>query len=472
LHPNIRFMNSKQTTGVDWLLILTYVCLIVVGLLAVYTADYDDAHTALFDMSRSYGRQAIWMGVSLFIAFVVLMVDSRLFTSSAYVLYALSLLLLILVLVAGAVISGSKSWIETGFFNIQPSEIAKFATCLALAKHLAGVSSTISTEREHIVTFGIIIIPILLTLMQGDAGSALVFFSLILVLYREGLSGMFLVLGAICTALFLLALLLPYTILGAAIGVVLLGVLLWREGRAMVPSNIWTYTGVVGLALLVSYYLGAAWLLPLSVVGTGVVVILYFNSKRLIFGLLSLFMLCSAYISSVDFAFNHFLKPHQKNRIGVVLGLVEDKQGVGYNLNQSKIAIGSGGFWGKGFLQGTQNKGNFVPELRTDFIFCTIGEEFGFLGSLLIVGLYVLLLTRIVQVAERQLSPLSRVYGYGVAAILFFHFAINIGMTIGLVPIIGIPLPFLSYGGSALISFTILLFVFIKLDSERSSFLR
>jgi rod shape determining protein RodA len=469
-YPFLQRMSTPQT-GIDWVLVLTYVALIFIGLLAVYTADYDDNHTALLDFSCSYGRQAIWIGFALLAGFVILMIDSQFFTGFAYFIYGMSLLLLMLVLVMGAVISGSKSWIETGFFNIQPSELAKFATCLALAKHLAGVNVTLSTEREHLVTLGIVFVPIMLTLMQGDAGSALVFFSLILVLYREGLSGMFLIMGAIAVALFLLALLFPYLNLGIVLAVAGLGILLFKE-RLSNPNNIWLYVGVVSVILGVAYYFGTVVLLPLASLAAVAAVIMYFNTKRLAFSLLSIFLICSVYISSVDFAFNRFLKPHQKNRIGVILGLVDDKQGVGYNLNQSKIAIGSGGMWGKGFLQGTQNKGNFVPELRTDFIFCTIGEEFGFMGSLLIVGLYVLLLVRLVQVAERQSSPFSRVYGYGVASILFFHFAINMGMTIGLVPIIGIPLPFLSYGGSALISFTILLFVFIKLDSERSMFLR
>lgn len=462
---------STQQTGIDWLLVLLYIALAVIGLLAVYTADYDESHTALFDFTRSYGRQAIWIGFSLLLGFVILMIDSHFFTGFAYLIYGMSLFLLILVLAMGAVISGSKSWIETGFFNIQPSEIAKFATCLALAKHLSGLNVVISTEREHLVTLGIVFVPIMLTLMQGDAGSALVFFSLILVLYREGLSGMFLLMGAIAVALFLLALLFPYKLLGGIVALVGLGILLYRERLANV-HDVAGYVGISGFMLLIAYYFGTPVLLPIATVAAIVVIVLHFNAKRLVFSLLSVFLVCSIYISSVDFAFNRFLKPHQKNRIGVILGLVEDKKGVGYNLNQSQIAIGSGGIWGKGFLQGTQNKGNFVPELRTDFIFCTIGEEFGFMGSFTIVFLYILLLTRLVQVAERQSSPFSRVYGYGVASILFFHFAINMGMTIGLVPIIGIPLPFLSYGGSALLSFTILFFVFIKLDSERSMYLR
>lgn len=462
-------MYSSSRPGFDWATIFLYIALVGIGVLAVYTADYDEKHTYLFDFSRSYGRQALWAGASLLVGAFILILDSRFFITLSYGIYSFSMLLLISVLVIGSVISGSKSWIETGFFNIQPSEIAKFATCLALAKYLGSLHTTIGTEREHIVTAAIIALPVMLTLMQGDAGSALVFLSLILVLYREGLSGVFLLMGVVFTLLFVLSLLLPFQAITSGIIALLTLYYLRREGLKNYRNALIFVFALIAV-LTLSAVLEPIFLVILLLLTALVVTILFLNTKRISYFLLSLFFICSVYIKSVDFAFNNFLKPHQQNRIGVILGIIEDKKGVGYNLNQSKIAIGSGGLWGKGFLEGTQNKGNFVPELRTDFIFCTLAEEFGFVGSLTIIGLYLFLLLRLVELAERQRSPISRIYGYGVLSVLFFHFVINVGMTIGLVPVIGIPLPFVSYGGSALLSFSVLLFVFIKLDSEHTSY--
>jgi rod shape determining protein RodA len=323
-------------------------------------------------------------------------------------------------LIIGRNVGGNQAWIPIGSFRLQPSEFAKSATCLLLARYLSSGTNKIQDFKTQLTAAFIIVLPTALILLQPDAGSALTFSSLILVLYREGLSGYFLVIEGLSILLFVL------TILYNKYLVVL---------------------GAIALAGILSYF--------------------YRKSRKSV-TLIGFGLLFSVFFTlSVDFAYNKILKPHQKNRINVILGKVSDPRGIGYNLNQSKIAIGSGGLWGKGYLQGTQTKYNFVPEQSTDFIFCTIGEEWGFAGCFLVICLYLFLLIRIVNIAERQKSSFSRIYAYGVASILFFHIFINIGMTIGLIPVIGIPLPFLSYGGSSLWSFTILLFILLKLNSNR-----
>lgn len=328
--------------------------------------------------------------------------------------------MLLAVLLVGNVTSGSKSWFLIGNFKLQPSEFAKFATCLALAKYLSALNIKIQDIRTKIITAFIIGLPVLLIFLQNDTGSALVYTAFIFVLYREGLSGNVLILGVLGIALFFLALLINQYII--------LGVLL-------------------AIALILFKYIR--------------------KRRKEITILVGSFIIIAGFVFSVNYIYENVLEEHQKGRIDVLLGKEVDLKGIGYNVNQSKIAIGSGGFIGKGFLQGTQTKYNFVPEQSTDFIFCTIGEEWGFVGSSIVIVLYVLLFLRIIMMAERQRSSYSRIYGYGVASILFFHFVINIAMTIGLAPVVGIPLPFISYGGSSLWAFTILLFVFIKQDANR-----
>ncbi len=462
---------SARRVEIDWLLIILYLCLVAVGWLAIYTADFDELHPEMYYQGRNYGRQFLWIGVCLALGIIIQMLDTRFFTAFAYLIYGFAVVLLIGTLFFGTEINGSKSWIKLGFFNIQTSEIAKFATCLALAKYLSSLNVTLTDIKEQILAGIFIFIPVFFILAQGDDGSALVFSSLIFVLYREGLSGGFLILGVALIVLFILSLLIPfYYIMGAFIIAIL--TVLFYKGKGTPWIRILIYAIPIFIATIVSLYMDSSAFLMVLSIGAGVALLAAFMTKRLVYSLLTLTFVCGLYVQGVSYIYNEVLKPHQKNRIGVILGTIEDKQAVGYNLNQSKIAIGSGGLWGKGFLQGTQNKGNFVPELSTDFIFCTIGEEFGFAGSVTLIVLFILLMLRAISVAERQQSRFSRIYGYGVASIIFFHFAINIGMTVGLVPIIGIPLPFISYGGSSLIGFTILLFILIKLDSERFLHLR
>lgn len=415
-------MNNQRSLffNVDWFIILTYLALCIIGWFNIHAAVYDPENPSIIDLDTNYGKQLIFIVSAVIIGFVILLLEGKFFNAFSPIFYGITLLLLVLVLVIGRNVGGNQAWIPIGNFRLQPSEFAKFATCLLLARYLSSGTVKVQDVRTQVVAAFIILIPTALILLQPDAGSALTFSSLILVLYREGLSGYFLVIEGLSILLFILTVLYnKYFVITGVVAFAGLMIYLFRKNRNLI-----------------------------TVIGVGLVFSIVF-------------------IFSVDFAYNSVLKPHQKNRIDVILGKVNDPRGIGYNLNQSKIAIGSGGLWGKGYLQGTQTKYNFVPEQSTDFIFCTVGEEWGFAGCFVVIGLYLFLLLRIVIIAERQRSPFSRIYGYGVASILFFHFFINIGMTIGLIPVIGIPLPFLSYGGSSLWSFTILLFILLKLDSNR-----
>lgn len=415
-------MREKNSIlkNVDWWLVGLYFALAFMGWMSVYAAVYNSEHSSIFDMGQRYGKQALWIGTSVILIFIILMIDMKFFTSFAYIIYGATLLLLVAVLVMGKEVAGSKSWIEVGSFALQPSEFAKFASNLALAKYLSSIQINLKDVKQIIRAGIIIFAPAGLIFLQNDTGSALVYFSFILVLYREGFSGNFLVFGFLLALLFILTLL------------------------------------VGKITMLIS---------------VAVIAILLFllmkKARKNILRLLAILVLVGGFIFSIDYAFENILQQHQKTRIEVLLGLKTDYRGAGYNVHQSLIAIGSGGPTGKGFLQGTQTKYNFVPEQSTDFIFCTVGEEWGFMGTATVVILFMFLLIRIIIVAERQRSSFSRIYGYGVASILFFHFSINVAMTIGLAPVIGIPLPFFSYGGSSLWSFTVLLFIFIKMDSYR-----
>lgn len=415
-------MNNQRSIffNVDWFAILAYIVLCVIGWFNIHAAVYDPLNPTILDLDTNYGKQLIFIISALIIGFAILLLDSKVFTTFSPIFYAITIILLILVLLIGRNVGGNQAWIPIGSFRLQPSEFAKFATCLLLARYLSSSTIKVQEIRTQLVAAFIILLPTALILLQPDAGSALTFSSLILLLYREGLSGYFLAIEGLSILLFVLTVLYNKYIVLA---------------------------GIIVCAGIIFYY--------------------YRKSKKMIkvtgFGVLFSIL----FIFSVDYAYNQILKPHQKNRIDIILGKVNDPRGIGYNLNQSKIAIGSGGILGKGYLQGTQTKYNFVPEQSTDFIFCTVGEEWGFVGCFFVIGLYLFLLIRIINIAERQRSSFARIYGYGVASILFFHIFINIGMTIGLIPVIGIPLPFLSYGGSSLWSFTILLFILLKFDSNR-----
>lgn len=409
---------------IDWWLLLMYLALAVIGVSAIYAAAFNENNPSIFDMSQHYGKQLLFLGISLFLGVIIMLVDAKFFNTFAYVIYALSILLLLYVLVNGDTIAGSKSWIKVGGFSFQPSEFAKFGTALAVAHYLGDINTDFSKLKTQMIAYGMVLFPMMLVLCQGDAGSSLVFLVFILVFYREGMSGNILLIGMAAVTLFLLTLYFPklYIIIGLV--VVCVGVFFLIERT---KKNIWNLIAALTVSIM--------------------------------------------FVLSVDFFFYNVLKQHQRTRINIVLGIEKDIYGVGYNLHQSKIAIGSGGFSGKGYMQGTMTKYNFVPEQHTDFIFCTIGEEFGFVGSFVLLSLYLAFLIRIIWLAERQRSPFSRIYGYAIASIIFFHLLVNIGMTIGLMPVIGIPLPFLSYGGSSLLMFSLMFFVFLKQDANRMNIL-
>jgi len=410
---------------IDWVMVGLFLVLVLMGWFNIYAAVFNDEHRSIFDMTQNYGKQTIWIAGAIFLALMILVIDGKFYAAFSYPIYGVMILLLLSTFAFARDVKGSYGWIDIGSFKLQPAEFAKFATNMALAKYLSVLDIKMKDLKTKVVSLMIIGLPAAIVLLQNDTGSALVFGSFFFLLYREGLSGNILLMGLLIGALFVLTLLVKKFVL---IGI------------------------IVGIGLLLFF--------------------LVRKSRKNIVVLVSGVLIAASIVFSVDYVYNHVLQLHQRTRIDVLLGKQTDLKGAGYNVNQSKIAIGSGGFFGKGFLQGTQTKYDFVPEQSTDFIFCTVGEEWGFLGSLLVIGLFMCLLTRIVFVAERQRSQYSRIYGYGVACILFIHLLINIGMTIGLAPVIGIPLPFFSYGGSSLWSFTILLFVFIRLDAYRLQILR
>lgn len=417
--------NLRQRSffaNLDWLTISLWFILCIIGLFNIHAAVYDPEHPGLFNLNTNYGKQSIYIFTAIIIGFCILIIDQRFFMSMTPIIYIVVILLLIAVLVVGRNVGGNQAWIPLGSFRLQPSEFGKLATCLLLAYYLNTQANKTPNLKTLFIGACIVLLPVFLVMLQPDTGSALAFFSLIFVFYREGyVSTTFLSLIALAIFLFVMALL--------------------------VPSQ-WVLIG--GL-----------------VVVFGLAAFMLRRRRKYLLNVLLLFLASVVYVLSVDFAYETLLQPHQRSRIDVIMGKIDDPRGQGYNLNQSKIAIGSGKLFGKGYLQGTQTKYNFVPEQSTDFIFCTIGEEWGFVGSFILVSLYLILLIRIVNIAERQRTVFARIYAYGVASILFFHFFINIGMTIGIIPVIGIPLPFISYGGSSLWSFTILLFLLLRFDSAR-----
>ena len=419
-------MNERNSIigKIDWIIVFIYLALVLIGWFSIFSARYNEAHPSIFDMSQVYGKQLIWIGVSLLMGFIILLIDAKFFNAFSMWIYIAVLFSLFAVLVYGKATKGATSWIDLGGgVKFQPSEFAKMATALALAGYLDRLDVDLQKRKDQIVAITLVLIPMALVLLQNDTGSAIVFVSFIFVFYREGLpgAGWVMLAGVVAIILFVFTLIwsqkIMYIILGGL------------------------------LVLTLTYYI--------------------LNKKKHLITMLGVFACMFVFVFSVNYAFSKVLQEHQRSRIEVLLGMKDDPKGDGYNVHQSKIAIGSGGLTGKGFLQGTQTKYDFVPEQHTDFIFCTIGEEGGFFGTATVVLLYVALLVRLIILAERQRSTFSRVYGYGVAGIFFVHVAINIGMTIGLVPVIGIPLPFLSYGGSSMLAFTIMLAIFVKQDANR-----
>ena len=431
----------------DWGLVLLYLLFVVIGWINIYAAVYNTEHQSIFDISQNYGKQLIWIITAVVLAIAVLLMDSRFFAVFSYHIYVTLIFFLVLVLLFGKEVAGSKSWFAIGAFSLQPSEFAKFATCIVIAKYLSSLGAKFRHARSKIVTALFLIVPMVLILLQPDAGSALVYISFVFVLYREGLSGNFLLAGLFAVLLFIITLMLQNTFFE-------------------LPFDI-AISGKMILVFIIALIIGIIYLILKSNRASKAK-----SNTSLVTIMILVFCLSAGFIYSVDYAFDNLLSTHQRDRINELLAIRSDPSGTGYNVNQSKISIGSGGFTGKGFLQGTQTKYDFVPEQSTDFIFCTIGEEWGFVGSTVFIAIFVLLLWRITVIAERQRSRFSRVYAYGILSILAFHFMLNIGMTIGIMPVIGIPLPFISYGGSSLWTFIILVALLLRFDMNRNEIIR
>ncbi|MEC5148299.1 rod shape-determining protein RodA [Chitinophaga sp. 212800010-3] len=424
--------QAKLTQGIDWPIVGLYLALVIIGISSIFAAEYrgdDNVWQDILHPGKNYSRQLIWFGVSLVLASVIWLTDSKFFTATANLLYVGGLLLLLLVLGIGKDVKGSHSWLVVGGFQFQPAELTKLCTNLALAKYLSSQETDFTKLRSRLIAAALALIPAGIIILQDETGLALVYFSFFLVMYREGLPGVLLVIAFSGIVLVLSALLVDRTVLFSIFTVITALVIYFMRREIKRKRS--------KLALILGIYAFC--------------------------GLFVMFV--------VPFAFTKVLKDYQVRRIEVMLGKENDPKAT-YNTRQSMIAIGSGGFWGKGYLKGTQTRYDFVPEQSTDFIFCTIGEDFGFFGSVLFLGLYVALLFRVIFVAERQRSTFTRVYAYGVASIIFFHLAINISMTIGLAPVIGIPLPLVSYGGSSLMTFTMLIFILLRLDADRQMVLR
>ena len=470
--------RNNLWANIDWLTVTVYMVLVLLGWINIYAAVYNAEYHQIFDISQRYGKQLMWIGAALLIAFTILLIETNFYVFFAYFIYGAVILLLILVLFAGAEVNNSKSWLMLGGFAIQPAEFGKFATALALARYMSSFGFKLQQFKSLLLMGVLILLPAALIFLQNDTGSALVYFAFILVLFREGLSGVVLFFATLVGLLFIFSLVLSELLLFLILaGLFLLVFLFLNAGMKHYLKVVSFLAGAFILLTAINYFTGLGFEIPGLVAGSvlvaGLAIVLYGLRKKLkSYTLVALVFVGSVLFTvTVDYTFNNMLEPYQQSRINELLGIESDPLGIGYNVNQSKIAIGSGGFWGKGFLNGTQTKYNFVPEQSTDFIFCTVGEEWGFVGTSVVILLFMLLLVRIVWLAEKQRSRFSRIYGYSVAVILFFHFMVNIGMTIGLMPVIGIPLPFFSYGGSSLWAFTILLFIFLRLDASRLDFL-
>jgi rod shape determining protein RodA len=418
--------NDAFTEGIDWMTVLLYITLATLGWFNIYAAVYDpELNQSIFDFNYSSGKQLLWIGCSFILIAFLILIDYKFYDHFAYIIYGMVILLLMAVLVAGKEVAGSKSWFEIGSIRVQPSEFAKFATALAISKYLSDLTLKLDQKKTIMILAGIIGLPVGLIMLQGDTGSAMVFSVFIVVLFIEGLTPIPIIVGLSSGVLLILALLVEKTHL--TIGFSVLALI------------------IIGLIFLYKKYV----IKPIILVIIGYAFII-------------------GVIYSVDYVVYHVMKPHQQNRVKALINPDGDPLGYGWNVTQSKIAIGSGGFLGKGFLEGTQTKFDYVPEQSTDFIFCTIGEEHGWIGTFTVISLFVVFMLRLFYLADKQKNRMARIYGYCVACIIFFHFLVNIGMTIGLFPVVGIPLPFFSYGGSSLWSFTILLFIFLNLDASKS----
>ncbi len=478
--------NTNLLGSVDWFTIILYLIMVVAGAVSIYAATYDYDKASMFDLSEYSGKQFLWAAMAFLIGFSLLLIDRRIYEAYAYPIYGFMILLLILTIFVAPDIKGSRSWLVFGPVSLQPAEFTKAATALALAKLFSTYGFTLNGWRNYAIAIAIIVLPILCIILEKETGSALVYTALIFVLYREGMSGFVLFAALMAVVYFVVVLkFAAVTFMGIPLGMVIAFILVMTliVGMLLVYCRSW----ILGRNVLLGYLAAGALAGGLALAGVHVngyaffLPVIFLSLLYLLWGMLHddlrkvLITVCFAaasvlFMFMVDIAFNKVLEPHQQKRIMVTLGIADDPRGAGYNVNQSKIAIGSGGITGKGFLNGTQTKLKYVPEQHTDFIYCTIGEEKGFVGSVAVLLLFLALILRIITLAERNHSTFARVYAYSVASYLIFHLTINIGMVIGLCPVIGIPLPFFSYGGSSLWGFTILLFILLRIDADRHSY--
>lgn len=411
--------NQSVISNIDWIIVLSYIALVVLGWLNIYSSSLPEVETSIFDFSQSYGKQLIFIIVSVPLIFVLLTLDAKFYEKFSIIIFGVALLAIAGLFVFGKTVKGQANWYSFGSFGLQPSEFAKFATALALSKYLSDVQVNLKDVRRQLQALGIIFLPVIL-ILPHDPGSALIYTVFFFVLYREGLPSWYLWAGFVAIVIF-----------------------------------------IAGLLIEVQYIILIAFI---------IIAFSYFRTRlvdrNIIFSSI-LFVVICGFTLSTNYLFENVLQQHHRDRFNILLGREVDLKGIGYNVNQSKIAIGSGGWYGKGFLEGTQTKGGFVPEQHTDYIFTTVGEEWGFIGSLVVILIFLSLILRILYSAERQKTKFSRVYGYCVASILFIHFFVNVAMVVGIFPTIGVPLPLFSYGGSGILGFTILLFIFVKMDANK-----
>ena len=477
--------QNSVLRSIDWITILIYIALLAFGWVSVCGASYSYGDADLFSLETRSGMQIVWIVTSIMLGTCLLLIDDRIYETFAFAIYVVMLLLLFATIFNPHEIKGSRSWIVMGPLRIQPAEFAKFATALAVAKLMSGYKFSIEKWKDLAKAIAMIITPMILIVMQKETGSALVYASLFLMLYREGMTGSFLFTGIAMVVYFVVGIRFEQPLLwetpthvGPFVVLLLIQiltsalVLVYCKAKKEAKYIFLTSVGITLLALLFSQFVipfNIIWvqLLLLIVTICYLVWLLYYNHMREYFFILLFTIGSAVFFFSASYVLNNIMEPHQRVRINVLLGLEEDLAGAGYNVHQSEIAIGSGGLRGKGFLNGTQTKLKFVPEQDTDFIFCTVGEEEGFLGSASVLLLFLCLILRLIYVSERQTHTFGRVYGYCVVSIFLFHLFINVGMVLGLTPVIGIPLPFFSYGGSSLWGFTLLLFIFLRIDASR-----
>lgn len=467
--------NPLSIGKIDWWSVLLFLVLTVLGWINIYSVLQDGSEGGILDLSTRYGRQLMWVGVCLFVAIAILLIDDKYYHIFAYPAYWIAVVVLVAVLFVGREVNGAKAWIYIGGQGIQPAEFAKFTTALALARYMSRFNFSPRRMRDVVMCFAIILLPAAIIILQQDTGSAMVYAAFMIVFFREGMNGWIFALSVMGVMIFILSFLLtPFAMLAGIIGVCVAAEAV-ANGRlrtkviylaALTLATIAIYFGVEllsgkGISLFLSLLIASLASIPF------VIAYSYRNRLRNVFNYLGLFAFSLIFASSVDYVFDNVLEPHQQQRILLVLGIEGDTSSIGYQTNQSKIAIGSGGWLGKGYMEGTQTRFDFVPEQSTDYIFCTVGEEWGFVGSAFVLVLFCALVVRLMRMAERQREAFNRIYIYSVAAIFLLHIVINVGMTVGIMPVIGIPLPLFSYGGSSLLAFTILFFVAVKLDTTK-----